>query len=181
MVRFIRDINAEKMASGRPVISFEFFPFKTDEGERNFFEKTLPTLNTLRPDFCSVTYGAGGSTRDKTLTIVDRIQRDFGLTTMAHLTCVNSTQQELRGVVEQARSLGIKNLLALRGDPPGGGEFQKTNGGFEYSFELVRFLRELGGFSIGTAGFPRATSPAKKASKWTGSGSSRRWIAARTS
>ena len=154
MVRFIRDINAEKMASGRPVISFEFFPFKTDEGERNFFEKTLPTLNTLRPDFCSVTYGAGGSTRDKTLTIVDRIQRDFGLTTMAHLTCVNSTQEELRAVVEQARSLGIKNLLALRGDPPGGGEFQKTNGGFEYSFELVRFLRELGGFSIGTAGFP---------------------------
>lgn len=154
MVRFIRDINAEKAASGRPVVSFEFFPFKTEEGERNFFEKTLLVLNAARPDFCSVTYGAGGSTREKTLTIVDRIQREFNLTTMAHLTCVNSTRDELRAVVEQARSLGIQNILALRGDPPGGGEFQKTPGGFEFSYELVHFLRALGGFCIGTAGFP---------------------------
>jgi methylenetetrahydrofolate reductase (NADPH) len=153
-VKFIRDIYAEKKAAGKPAVSFEFFPFKTEEGERTFFEKTIPALKLLKPDYCSVTYGAGGSTREKTLGIVDRLQREHGLVTMAHLTCVNSTQVELRGVVEQARALGIKNLLALRGDPPGGGEFQKTEGGFEFSYQLVRFLRELGGFSIGTAGFP---------------------------
>src|SRR5688572_21843101 len=96
-------------------ISFEFFPPKTDEGDRALLEKTIPALMRLRPDYCSVTYGAGGSTRDKTLAIVDRIQREHGLTAMAHLTCVNSTQEQLREVIEQARKLGIKNILALRG------------------------------------------------------------------
>ncbi len=154
-IQFIRDIHAARSAAGRPVISFEFFPPKTEEGERNLLEKTLPALLEIRPDFCSVTYGAGGGTRDKTLGIVDRIQRAHGLTAMSHLTCVNATREEIRAVVEQARALGIKNLLALRGDPPGGtGEWQKTEGGFEYSYQLVSYLRELGGFSIGTAGFP---------------------------
>jgi methylenetetrahydrofolate reductase (NADPH) len=153
-MQFIRDIHAAA-AGKRPVISFEFFPPKTDEGDRALLEKTIPALMRLRPDYCSVTYGAGGSTRDKTLGIVDRIQREHGLTAMAHLTCVNSTKEQLRQVIEQARGLGIKNILALRGDPPGGtGEFAKTPGGFEFSWELVRFLRELNGFSIGTAGFP---------------------------
>jgi len=87
--------------------------------------------------------------------IVDRIQRQHGLTAMAHLTCVNSTKEQLADVLEEARRLGIKNILALRGDPPGGiGDFQKIEGGFEYSYELVRFIREASGFSIGTAGFP---------------------------
>jgi len=109
----------------------------------------------LKPDYCSVTYGAGGSTRDKTLMIVDRIQRQHGLTAMAHLTCVGSTKEQLRAVIEEARGLGIQNILALRGDPPGGtGEWTAVPGGFEYSYQLVRFLKELGGFSIGTAGFP---------------------------
>jgi len=153
-MKFIRDIYAEAKASGRPVVSLEFFPLKTAEGERNFFEKTLPMLLAVKPDFCSVTYGAGGSTRDKTMGIVDRIQREHGLPTMMHLTCVNSTREELRAVIEEARSRGIKNILALRGDPPEGKEFVKTEGGFEYSRELVAFVRELGGFSIGTAGFP---------------------------
>ena len=154
-MKFIRDIHAAKKAAGQPVISFEFFPPKTDEGDRNLLEKTIPALLRLKPDYCSVTYGAGGSTRDKTLMIVGRIQREHGLTAMSHLTCVNATKEELRGVIEQARALGIKNILALRGDPPGGnGEFQKTPGGFEFSRELVGFLKELGGFSIGTAGFP---------------------------
>lgn len=154
-MKFIRDIHAAKKAAGQPVISFEFFPPKTDEGDRNLLEKTIPALLQLKPDYCSVTYGAGGSTRDKTLMIVDRIQREHGLTAMSHLTCVNATKEELRAVIEQARAHGIKNILALRGDPPGGnGEFQKTPGGFEFSRELVAFLKELGGFSIGTAGFP---------------------------
>src|SRR5262245_20400457 len=154
-MQFIRDIYAAARASGRPVISFEFSPTKTAEGERNLLEKTIPALGLLKPDFCSVTYGAGGSTRDKTLTIVDRIQRDHGLTAMAHMTCVNATRQDTVSVLEQARALGIKNILALRGDPPGGvGDFVKTDGGFEYSYELVHFIRESGGFSIGVAGFP---------------------------
>lgn len=154
-VQFIRDIHAARQTYQRPVISFEFFPPKTDEGDRALFEKTIPLLSTLKPDYCSVTYGAGGSTRDKTLNIVERIQRDHRLTAMMHLTCVNVTREEIRAVIERARGAGIKNILALRGDPPGGnGEFQKTEGGFEFSHELVTYLRELGGFSVGTAGFP---------------------------
>ena len=84
-MHFIRDIYATARTAKRPVISFEFFPTKTDEGERALLEKTIPALRQLKPDFCSVTYGAGGSTRDKTLTIVDRIQRQHGLTAMAQL------------------------------------------------------------------------------------------------
>src|SRR5262245_48978700 len=119
-MRFIRDIFADAGAGRRPVISFEFFPTKTPEGERTLLEKTIPALGELRPDFCSVTYGAGGSTREKTLTIVDRIQRDHQLTAMAHMTCVNATHEETLNVLTQARTLGITNILALRGDPPGG-------------------------------------------------------------
>jgi methylenetetrahydrofolate reductase (NADPH) len=155
-MQFIRDIHARKAAARQPVVSFEFFPPKTDEGDRNLLEKTIPALKELQPDYCSVTYGAGGSTRDKTLMIVDRIQRQHNLTAMAHLTCVGSTVEQLREVLLQARGLGIKNILALRGDPIGGGngEFTKTEGGFEFSYQLVGFIKEMGGFCIGTAGFP---------------------------
>jgi methylenetetrahydrofolate reductase (NADPH) len=103
MPQFIRDIHAAARDAKRPVVSFEFFPPKTDEGDRNLLEKHIPALMKLKPDYCSVTYGAGGSTRDKTLMIVDRIQRQHGLTAMAHLTCVNSTQDQLRETLEQAR------------------------------------------------------------------------------
>jgi methylenetetrahydrofolate reductase (NADPH) len=154
-VQFIREILASRRAAGRPVLSFEFFPTRTEEGERTLMEKTIPALCALKPDYCSVTYGAGGSTREKTLGIVARIQNDHRLTAMAHLTCVNATEQQTRDILAQARDLGITNILALRGDPPGGtGEFQKTEGGFEYSYQLVQLLRELGGFSVGVAGFP---------------------------
>ena len=137
--RFVRDIYAARRAAN----------------DRSLLEKTIPALLQLKPDFCSVTYGAGGGTRDKTLMIVDRIQREHGLTTVMHLTCVNATIEEIGGVVAQARGLGIKNILALRGDPPGGnGVFQKTAGGFEFSHELVTYLKKSGGLSIGTAGFP---------------------------
>jgi methylenetetrahydrofolate reductase (NADPH) len=154
-IQLIRDIHSAAKAAGRPVISFEFFPPKTDEGDQNLLGKTIPALLQLKPDYCSVTYGAGGSTREKTLGIVDRIQRDYGLTAMAHLTCVNATKAQIAEVVAQIRALGIKNILALRGDPPGGdSEFRATAGGYEYSYQLVEFLREQGGLSIGTAGFP---------------------------
>jgi methylenetetrahydrofolate reductase (NADPH) len=166
-MRFIRDIHADQRPGERPVISFEFFPPKTEEGERALFERTIPALLQLKPDYFSVTYGAGGSTRDKTLAIVDRIQREHELVGMSHLTCVQATKEQIGEVLAQAKSLGIKNILALRGDPPGGtGDFRKTEGGFEYSHELIRFIRESGDFSIGTAGFPEghiACKPGKYA------------------
>ena len=153
-MQFIRDIHDAKRGHA-PVLSFEFFPPKTDEGDHNLLDKTIPALMKLKPDFCSVTYGAGGSTRDKTLGIVESIQRQHGLTAMSHLTCVGSTKEQLREVLGDAKRRGIKNILALRGDPPPGtGDFRQTPGGFEFSRELVAFIKELGGFSIGTAGFP---------------------------
>ena len=153
-MRFIRDIHAGKEAAGKPTISFEFFPFKTPAGEATFFGKTLPALMTARPDYASVTYGAGGSTREKTLEIVERIQNDFALTTMAHLTCIKQTQAEIGGILDEAARRGIQNILALRGDPPPGEKWAQTEGGFEFASELIEFLRERGGFGIGAAGFP---------------------------
>lgn len=169
MIRFIHDLHVEARAASRPAISIEFFPPKTEEGERILFERTVPELLAARPLYCSVTYGAGGSTRDKTLGIVERIQRDFDLTAMMHLTCVNATQAELHAVIEEARGRGVKNILALRGDPPGGtGEWVQTEGGFRYSSELVAYLKHLGGFNIGTAGFPEGhiAQPAGKHADW---------------
>src|SRR6266436_1990967 len=153
-MQLVRDIYAAKRAAGQPVISFEFFPPKTDEGDRILLEKTLPALLQTKPDYCSVTYGAGGSTREKTLMIVDRIQRQHGLTAVAHLTCVCATREQIRELLGQIRTLGVRNVLALRGDPPGGGEFQSTPGGFEYSNQLVELIREVDDFCIGVAGFP---------------------------
>jgi methylenetetrahydrofolate reductase (NADPH) len=153
-MHFIRDIYAAKRSARRPAVSFEFFPPKTDEGDRNLLERQIPALLEARPDFCSVTYGAGGATRDKTLKIVDCIQRRHGLTALAHLTCVSHTRDEVRALLEKIRATGCKNILALRGDPPGGGEFQATPGGFEFAAQLVKFIRESGDFSTGVAGFP---------------------------
>ena len=153
-MQHIRDIIAAKQAAGKPAISFEFFPFKTEKGEDTFFNKTLPALKQLNPDYCSVTYGAGGSTRDKTLEIVQRIQDDYDIPTMAHLTCVCSTREQIGAVLDEAKARGIQNILALRGDPPDGGEWTATEGGFEFSYQLIEFIRDQGGFSIGCAGFP---------------------------
>src|SRR5438445_2727605 len=153
-MQLIRDIYAAKGAAGRPVISFEFSPPKTPEGDRNLLEKTIPALREAKPDFCSVTYGAGGGTRDKTLMIVDRIQREHGMIGVAHLTCVSSTKEQIRDLLKQISSLGVRNVLALRGDPPGGGEFVMTPGGFEFSSQLVQFIREQTDLGIGVAGFP---------------------------
>ncbi len=153
-MQFVKELYAARRESDRPVISFEFFPPKTDEGDRNLVEKTVPALLAAKPDYCSVTYGAGGSTREKTLMIVDRIQREHGLTAVAHLTCVNATKEQIGDLLKQIKALGAKNVLALRGDPPGGGEFQVTPGGFEFSSQLVQYIREHGDLCIGVAGFP---------------------------
>ncbi len=153
-MKLIRDVLAEKKAAGQPVVSFEFFPPKTDDGDRALLDKHIPALLAARPDFCAVTYGAGGSTRDKTLTIVDRIQREHKLPALSHLTCVNHTRAEVGALLEKIRALNCQNILALRGDAPGGGDFQATPGGFEFSSELVAFIKQQGNFSIGVAGFP---------------------------
>lgn len=154
-MQFIHDIYENARRAGRPVFSFEFFTPKTAEGDRALFERALPALATLAPGYCSVTYGAGGSTRDKTLEMVDRIQREFQIPAMAHLTCVGSTRAEIAALLAEARRRGIQNILALRGDPPVGATgFVPPAGGLQYAHELVTLTRELGGFSIGVAGFP---------------------------
>ena len=155
--RFIREIYAEKRADGQPVVSIEFFPPKTPQGEESLFERALPRLMAATPDFCSVTYGAGGSTHAKTLDVVDRIQRHHAVTGMAHLTCIISTREEIQGFLQDASALGIQNILALRGDPPRDDpDFVKPDNGFDYTYQLIDFIRTQGEFSIGTAGFPES-------------------------
>ena len=151
---FIRDIYQKRRAGERPIVSFEVFPPKTEEGDRNLLQKTVPGLMAIRPDYCSVTYGAGGTTREKTVGIVDAIQTTRKLTCLAHLTCVNHTREQVRELLARFHALNCQNLLALRGDPPPGTEFQVTSGGFKYAAELVEFIRSAGKFSIGVAGFP---------------------------
>ncbi|HEU0250674.1 MAG TPA: methylenetetrahydrofolate reductase [NAD(P)H] [Solirubrobacteraceae bacterium] len=142
------------LADGEPVFSFEFFPPKTDQGERNLYD-ALSELRTLEPSFVSVTYGAGGSTRAKTIEIVKRIKEDYGLEAMAHFTCVGATVPELRATLDEMRAAGIDNVLALRGDPPAGlQDWVKTEGGLEYSRELVELIRADYPFAIGAACFP---------------------------
>ena len=138
-----------------PVVSFEFFPPKTAEGVEQLY-RTVEELRPCRPSFVSVTYGAGGSTRDRTLELVWRIQRDLGITTMAHLTCVGSTRDDIRETLRRMHDVGIRNILALRGDPPKGEtEFRPTADGFRYASELVKFIREVNlDFCIGAACYP---------------------------
>jgi methylenetetrahydrofolate reductase (NADPH) len=141
-------------AGAGPVFSFEFFPPKTSAGEHNLYA-ALTELRTLEPSFVSVTYGAGGSTREKTLDIVHRIRAEFGLEAMAHFTCVGATVPELRATLDQMLAAGIDNVLALRGDPPAGhDEWVRTEGGLEYSRELVALIRADYPFAIGAACFP---------------------------
>jgi len=146
---------ADLFGGGEPVISFEFFPPKTEDGVEALYD-TVKALRPCRPSFVSVTYGAGGSTRDRTLELVARIQRELGITTMAHLTCVGSTRAEIQETLQRLHDSGIRNVLALRGDPPKGEtEFQVTEGGFRYATELVAFIRELDlGFCVGAACYP---------------------------
>ncbi len=154
-MHLIHELYTVAGAQRRPVLSFEFFTPKTDEGERSLFERTVPALAALQPGYFSVTYGAGGSTRDRTLGMVERIQRDHRVAAMAHLTCVGSSRDQIVALLEDARRRGICNILALRGDPPAGATaFQKVPGGFEYAHQLVTLTRKLGGFGIGVAGFP---------------------------
>ncbi len=154
-MRYIRELLQTPRPTGRPLVSFEFFTPKTHDGDLAFFGKTLPALLKLKPDYCSVTYGAGGTSRDKTLSMVDSIQKQSGLPVMAHITCIGSTRTQILDLLENAKRLQIRNILALRGDPPAGSSgFEQVPGGFRYAHELVSLTRSVGGFSIGVAGFP---------------------------
>ena len=140
-------------AGGR-TISFEFFPPRTEQGEETLF-RSIERLKVFQPNYVSVTYGAGGSTRDKTLDIVDRIKRETDLEVMAHLTCVGQTKEQVHDVLLGLEEMGIDNVLALRGDPPRGQEkFIPPEGGFEYTSELITHIRQNFAFCIGGAGFP---------------------------
>jgi methylenetetrahydrofolate reductase (NADPH) len=142
------------LAGDEPVFSFEFYPPKTDGGEQNLYA-ALTELQTLEPSFVSVTYGAGGSTREKTIEIVKRVREEFGLETMAHFTCVGAAVPQLRETLDEMQTAGIDNVLALRGDPPAGQEaWTKTDGGLEYSRELVELIGADYPFAIGAACFP---------------------------
>jgi methylenetetrahydrofolate reductase (NADPH) len=145
----------EILASGeRPAFSFEFFPPRTPEGEANLY-LALAALRPLAPDFISVTYGAGGSTRGKTFEIVSRIRDEIGLEAMAHFTCVGATVDDLRTALDEMAGLRFENVLALRGDPPQGQEeWTKTEGGLEFSRELVDLIHRDYPFAIGAACFP---------------------------
>jgi methylenetetrahydrofolate reductase (NADPH) len=140
----------ELLESG-PTLSYEFFPPKTDKAQRDL-EKTLQELAPTSPDFVSVTYGALGSTRDRTHDIVNHIHTDMGMVVMPHLTCVGHTRAEVVQLLEQYRDEGIENVLALGGDPPKDPTAQQ--GEFRYASELVEVIRHVGDFSVGVAAFP---------------------------
>jgi methylenetetrahydrofolate reductase (NADPH) len=148
---FIRDFYQRPA----PTISFEFFPPKTAEAEATLLSDTVPALKGLGASFISVTYGAGGSTQGTTFRVVNQIRRQHSVEAVAHLTCVGSTRESLECVIEEARGLGIQNLLCLRGDPPKGQtEFKAVEGGFSYAVDLIRFAKGQGDYCIGAACYP---------------------------
>ena len=136
-------------------VSVEFFPPKDDAGEARLWEASS-ALETIAPDFISVTYGAGGSTRDRTIAITKEITKRTGRGTVAHLTCVGSTKEELIEILNQYKGAGIKSILALRGDPVGGpaANWVTTDGGFDHADQLVELAISQGGFDVGVAAFP---------------------------
>ena len=160
---------------GKPVFSFEFFPPKTPDGAHTLMATVADLEDALQPDFVSVTYGAGGSTRDRTVEVVTKIQEELGTTTMAHLTCVGSSEGEIAQVVDRLIAKGIENILALRGDPPklaeGGSDgFVPVPGGFSHATELAGFLKSHWDVDIGGACYPEGHVEATSLEddlKWT--------------
>ena len=147
----IRDL----FGRGKPVFSFEFFPPKDDAGTEALVRTVAEDLKPLGPSFVSVTYGAGGSTRDRTVALVGRIKQSLGIEAMAHLTCVGATKDEIREVLDHFDDMGIENVLALRGDPPKGETaFRPVDGGFAHASELTAFVRANWLFCIGGACYP---------------------------
>ncbi len=143
-----------QLPQDRPAVSFEFFPPKTNKGFAALRE-TIGSLKPLGPTYVSVTYGAGGSTRAKTVELVGQIQNELGLTAMAHLTCVGHTKDELREILDRLWESGVRNVLALRGDPPEGSRwFAPCDDGCQNSTDLVRLVKERHDFFVAVAGYP---------------------------
>ena len=153
----ITDLLRYARERGEPVFSFEFFPPKTAEGERALFQ-TVEALRPLAPAYVSVTYGAGGSTRQKTVELVKRLKRETEVEAMAHVTCVGSSRDEIAAVLDEVADAGIQNVLALRGDPPRGQtSFTPHPEGFRWASELVAFVRsrpDRWKFCLGAAAYP---------------------------
>jgi methylenetetrahydrofolate reductase (NADPH) len=152
----VTDILRFARERGEPVFSFEFFPPKTEDGVRQMFE-AVEALRPLGPAFVSVTYGAGGSTRQRTLELVARLKRETEVEAVAHITCVGASRTEIGDVLDEVAAAGIQNVLALRGDPPRGQQtFEPHPQGFRYASELIAFIRgeKRWGFCIGAAGYP---------------------------
>jgi methylenetetrahydrofolate reductase (NADPH) len=136
-----------------PAVSFEFFPPKTEQAEDKLWG-VIDTLAPLKPRFVSVTYGAGGSTRERTHATVSRIKRETDLTPAAHLTCVNATREEIQTIARQYWDAGVRHIVALRGDAPDGMPYAPAPGGYAYADDLVKGLREVGDFDISVAAYP---------------------------
>jgi len=148
-------------SADKPLISCEFFPPKTDKGEENLWN-CLKELRSISPAYISVTYGAGGTTQDRTKGIVTRIKDETGLSPVAHLTCVGASQDELAALLADYRTAGIENILALRGDAPDGTDsFETAAGGFSHATDLISFVREQGDFSIACATYPEGHPESK--------------------
>jgi methylenetetrahydrofolate reductase (NADPH) len=144
----------ELFEKNRPSISVEFFPPKTPQGEENLARR-IAEIVTLKPSYCSVTYGAGGGTRDKTLWWAKRLREEFGFEVMCHLTCVGHSRSELDQILDDLAAAGIENIIALRGDPPAGVEnWEPHPDGYHYAIDLVKAAKRHGGFGIAVAGFP---------------------------
>ena len=153
----------ELLDAGKRTVSFEFFPPKDDAGFDDLF-RTIAALKPLDPSYVSVTYGAGGSTRRKTVELVKKIKHEISIESMAHLTCVGATRQEIQSVLDDLQAAGVENVLPLRGDPPKGqSEFVKTEGGFGYASELMEFVRGRYSFCLAGACYPEVHPEAPNA------------------